>query len=660
MQPTNDHQFRELRTLAACSCAALLILHYYYFCHTGLAALGYTHPIADRFAASLSGSGIYRHPAISLGLALLALTATLAGTRSSRPIRTGRLVILLVTGTSLYFGGFLLLSVDTHPSTLTKIYIGVTLAGLGLLYIAIKAIIGRLTWPSSKKVFNQYNESFPQEERHLNHPNFLHLKGRYLYKDQWRPSVINLDAYRNTLICGSPGSGKTRYIFRPLIRQSLELGMSVFVFDLKYDGLTRYVYNVLQNVKPQLKNPPAFYSFNFDNLDTRCNVLDPSSIDDLSDAAECARTLLYGINRRAAHQQGEFFTESAVNFFTANIWFLRRYQNGRYCTLPHLIQLMSTDYSRLFSILQSYPDIATLVHSFTEALKYNVMEQLQGQLDSARIPLSSLVSPRLYYLLSASDFGLDINNPAAPKILCLGSNPQKQHVYGAVISLLVSRMLKVINRKGGVPCHVYIDEFPSFHALGIDTTLATCREHKIGIFLGIQTLEQMRKEYGRDQADALFNLPANLLCSQVTGDSARLVSEQIGKILQEKSTLSTNRRDTSTSQSLHLDPAVPAGAIAKLSSGEFVGITADSPDQPMPLKAFHCQIILDKEKPFPDQPLPTKKVSTETVDRTFLQIQEETRRLVEQRLDHMRNSPTLSRLIIHPKVGARRGKKNGL
>ena len=49
---------------------------------------------------------------------------------------------------------------------------------------------------------------------------------------------------------------------------------------------------------------------------------------------------------------------------------------------------------------------------------------MQGQVDSARIALSSLISPNLYYLLSANDFTLDLNNPKAPKVICLGSNPK--------------------------------------------------------------------------------------------------------------------------------------------------------------------------------------------------------------------------------------------
>jgi len=529
-----------------------------------------------------------------------------------------------------------------------------------LLYHAVRGVTGLLTWPGKRAIFNQYNESFPQEERRLSHPNFFHLYGKYRFQNQWRDSVINLDIYRGTIIAGSPGSGKTRYIFKQLIRQSLQRGMATFVFDLKYDGLTTFVYNEYHRAYGNLKNPPKFYSLNFKDLDNRCNVLAPDTIEDLSDAFECARTLFNGINRRAAKLQGEFFVESAVNFFAACIWFLRQYEDGKYCTLPHLIELMATDYPRLFSILRSYPDLLTVVQPFADALQYNVMDQLQGQLDSARILLFSLVSPKLYYLLSANDFTLDINNPGAPKVICLGSDPQKQHTYGAVISLFVSRMLKMVNRPGGCPCQVYIDEFPTFNSQNMHSTMATCREHQVGIILGMQTLDQLRQEYGRDHADALMNLPANLLTSQVTGDSAKFASELIGKILQERSTVSTNNRNTSTSQTFHLDPAVPASKIASLSSGEFVGITADSPAQPMPLKAFHCKVKLDRRPPAKDSQRKIKKVPKDVVDLTFTQIQDEVKALVDKRLQDMRDTPTLARLIINPKVGARKKKSSKL
>jgi hypothetical protein len=49
-----------------------------------------------------------------------------------------------------------------------------------------------------------------------------------------------------------------------------------------------------------------------------------------------------------------------------------------------------------------------------------------------------------------------------------------------------------------------------------------------------------------------------------------------------------------------------------------------------------------------------------TVNQIFHQVQEETKRIVERRLEDMRNNPTLTRLILNPKVGARRRKQTKL
>jgi hypothetical protein len=167
-------------------------------------------------------------------------------------------------------------------------------------------------------------------------------------------------------------------------------------------------------------------------------------------------------------------------------------------------------------------------------------------------------------------------------------------------------------------------------------------------------VEFQGKEYGRDQADALFNLPANLICGQVTGDSARLVSERFGRILQDKNTFSTNSRDSSNSQSQHLEPAVPASKIATLSSGEFVGFTGDTSGQPIALKGFHCRVLADHHALCREeaawQPLPlVHQVTDQDLQQNFAQVKEEVRRLVLKRFESISNNPLLQHLIITPK-----------
>ncbi len=664
MQP-NNKLHSQFRLLCGGLALAALILHFYTFCYAAFAQWDLTTPIIDRLATNLGHSGPFHYKASSKLIALFFLGLTAVGSPADYRIPSLiKLLLHALLGLCLYFGSDILLQLTARPTTLAAFYMAITLAGLALLYSIIRQIVSLVAGHLSNDIFNTMGQTFPQQEQKLPGPQSIHLRARYQLGSQTRASFINLEIYRGTLVMGTPGSGKTRYVFRQMIRQSLANKMALFVYDLKYDDLTRLTYNSFRSLGPDPGFSPAFYSVNFDDLacSHRCNPLDPSSLDDISDAAEAARTMLLSLNRKWVDMQGDFFCESAISFFTATIWFLRRYEDGRYCTLPHLIELIQTEYHELFSILQSYPEIQTRINSFIVAYQSNTMEQLQGQVDSARVPLAALASPRLYYLLSANDFTLDINDPAHPKIVCIGSNPQKQHIYGAIVSLYVSRMLKLINRKGGTPCHLLYDEFTSFYAPNMPQTIATGRANKIAITLGIQDLSQLRAEYGRNQADALFNLPGNIISGQVSGDSASQLSARFGKILQERSTISINSRDTSTSQSHQLDPAIPPSKIATLSSGEFVGITADNPSQPMRLKAFHCRIDIDyaalqkEEQSWVSLPQ-VAPATPQDIDRNFRRIKEEVRQLVQDRLALMQDDPELARLLLtrnRPSYGPKR------
>lgn len=736
MQPTNNNNFRNLRLIGAIMSFALLVLHFYFYCYAAFTEWELTASIPDRLATNLAHSGLFRHRVVSKLVALFFLALTLIGSSSARTMPRRKLIKILITGLFLYLGSDIILLLTADAPTLASLYILITLTGLYFLYSGAAVIAALLYARFAGDIFNRYNESFPQEERHLTNPHSINLRARYTFRNQVRNSWVSIiDVFRHTLIAGTPGSGKTRFIFRQFIQQSLANQMAIFVYDLKYDDLTRLTYNTLQQLKkshqastanptkpnagpnpgPIAKRPaspnaalpaehpfisfvkrstkrlgtlfynqsawpylnrfakptpgpffqPDFFSVNFvdPSRSHQLNAIPPESLDDVSDAAESSRTILYALNKRWIHQSGEFFVESAINFFTANIWFLRQYENGRYCTLPHLIELIHIEYDKLFSVLNSISGCQTLIGSFISAYTNNTMEQLQGQVDSARIPLSALSSPTLYYILSGNDFTLDINNPAAPKVVCIGSDPKKQHVYGAVISLYISRMIKLVNRKGGIPCHLIFDEFPSIYADSMDVTLASARSNKVAVTLGIQDLSQLKKTYGRDQADALFNLPGNLISGQVSGDSARQISERFGRILQEKSTISTNSRDSSTSQSLQLDLALPPSKISTLSSGEFVGIVADSPTQSMPLKAFHAKMIIDNEaiakeeaayKPIPE----VRHVTREIVELNFRQIKAEVHTLVEARLQYMHNTPSLARLIVAKNDGFHQRKQS--
>lgn len=369
----------------------------------------------------------------------------------------------------------------------------------------------------------------------------------------------------------------------------------MFLYDFKYDDLSKLAYNKLLAYQNNYAVRPKFYVINFDDLSRthRCNPLDPEGMEDITDATEASRTIMMGLNRDWIKKQGDFFVESPINFLTAVIWYLRKYRNGKYCTLPHVIELMQADYDKLFAVLREEEEIKVLINPFISAYQNKAMAQLEGQIASAKIGLARLSSPQLYYVLSGNDFTLDVNNPLEPKVVCVGNNPQKLQVYGAVLSLYISRMIKLVNRKNQLKSSLIFDEFPTIFFNNMDSLIATARSNKVSTTLAVQDFSQLKKDYGAEQAEVIIGIVGNIVSGQVTGDTAKKLSENFGKIVQDRESKSINSSDISISKSTQMDYAIPASKIAALSSGEFVGIVADNPEQKIKLKMFHCEIQND-------------------------------------------------------------------
>jgi hypothetical protein len=305
---------------------------------------------------------------------------------------------------------------------------------------------------------------------------------------------------------------------------------------------------------------------------------------------------------------------------------------------------MQVDYEKLFPVLRTEKEIEVLINPFISAYQNKAMEQLEGQIASAKIGMARLSSPQLYWVLSGNDFTLDINNPGAPKILCLANNPQKQQIFGAVLSLYVNRIIKLVNQKNKLKCSLVFDEFPTIFINGIDSLIATARSNKVATCLGLQDFSQLKKDYGPDESAVIMNIAGNIISGQVTGETSKSLSERFGKIVQLKESVSVNRNDTSVSKSGQLDFAVPSSKIASLSSGEFVGMVADDPQEKIKLKTFHCEILNDHEalnreqNSFKELPL-VRHIDQATIHENYFRIKQEVDELIEHEIEVLLNTP---------------------
>ncbi|MCA6024918.1 type IV secretion system DNA-binding domain-containing protein [Bacteroides thetaiotaomicron] len=510
-------------------------------------------------------------------------------------------------------------------------------------------------------VFNTENESFMQETKLMENEYSVNLPTKFWYRGKTYNGFINLvNIFRATMILGTPGSGKSYAIVNQFIKQTIEKSYALYIYDFKFDDLSVIAYNHLLKYRHRYKVSPKFYVINFDNprKSHRCNPLSPELMTDISDAYESSYTIMLNLNKSWVQKQGDFFVESPIVLFTAIIWFLKLYENGKYCTFPHAIELLNKRYEDVFTILTSYPELENYLSPFIDAWKGGASEQLMGQIASAKIPLSRLISPQLYWVMSGSDFTLDINNPKEPKVLCVGNNPDRISIYGAALGLYNSRIVKLINKKKQMKSCVIIDELPTIFFKGLDNLIATARSNKVAVVLGFQDFSQLKRDYGDKEAAVIMSTVGNVFSGQVVGETAKTLSERFGKILQKRESMSINRNDTSTSINTQLDSLIPASKISTLSQGIFVGAVADNFGEIIEQKIFHAQIVVDNEAVQKEtaayQPIPEissfldaegNDTMEQQIQANYRQIKQDIVELVENELIRIENDPELKHLL---------------
>jgi hypothetical protein len=637
----NEQALRKIIDFTRMGSILIMAFHFYYFCHQVIDSWSLTVPLIDKIMVSLIRTGLFDGVYFSKLLSLGLLLTSLVGAKGKKNDKISALSagLLMIFGPALFILSHVVFRFGLSDENEVIIYIVITAVGYIMILTGGTWISRLLKLRLTKDIFNKENESFPQEERILENEYSINLPARYVLRRTIRKSWINIiNPFRSLLVVGTPGAGKSYFVIRHVITQHIMKGFTMFIYDFKYDDLSRIAYNALRRHGHKYAKQPSFYVINFDKIYHRCNPLDPATMEDITDATESSRTIMLGLNRDWIKKQGDFFVESPINFVTAIIWFLRKHDEGRYCTLPHVIELMQLDYHLLFKVLRTEPEIEVLINPFESAYRNEAMEQLEGQVASAKIGMARLSSPQLYYVLSGNDFTLDINNPDDPKIVCMGNNPQKQQIYGAVLSLYITRVIKLVNKKHQQKSSLIFDEFPTIYFNGVDNLMATARANRVATTLAVQDYSQLKKDYGREQAEVIMNIVGNVISGQVVGETAKLLSERFGKIVQQRESVSVNSSDTSVSKSTQLELAIPASKIASLSSGEFVGMVADDPDQKIELKVFHSEIMNDheairnEENTYKDIPL-VRKVGEDEIRENYFRIKQDVKDIIEEKLN---------------------------
>ena len=641
-----------------------LVMNIYYFCYPFFHQLGCTNGIVDKILVNLQqDTGVFTHSLVTKSFCLMFLFFSSMGARGRRQIEMSwrRIGCFLTAGLSHYFGSELLLvsGWDIRPTTL--LYVSVVTAGYICLLTAGMWIGRLLKNQLMDDVFNEENESFVQETRLMVSEYSVNLPTRFYYKKKWHDGWINVvNPFRATLVLGTPGSGKSYAVINNYIRQQIAKGFACYIYDFKHPDLSTIAYNQLLKNGDKYDGNVQFYVINFDNprRSHRCNPINPAFMSDIADAYESAYVIMLNLNKSWIQKQGDFFVESPIILLAAIIWYLKIFEDGRYCTFPHAIELLNKPYSDVFTILTSYRELENYLSPFMDAWKGGAMEQLQGQIASAKIPLSRMISPSLYWIMSGDDFTLDINNPEEPKVLCVGNNPDRQNIYSAALGLYNARIVKLVNRKGRLKSSILVDEVPTIYFRGLDTLIATARSNKVAVCLGAQDFSQLVRDYGEKEARVIQNTIGNIFAGQVVGETAKNLSERFGKVLQQRKSVNMTKEDTSTNISTQLDSLIPASKISNLSQGMFVGSVSDNFGETIKQKIFHARIVVDNAKVEAEtkayKPIPVitdftgedgKDHMQEEIGRNYYRIKEEVGDIIRRELLRIGNDPKLKHLL---------------
>ena len=564
----------------------ILGFNLYCFCRPLFESIGWVHYSIDSLVLQWRRGGVLASP-LRTKLWVLALYGMTLIVRGGKGKKTQWWLIALVgaIGGVFYF----------FPYYEPRRYLIFTLAGLTALGWSL-AMIGRRLH-GFNEAENDRLESFQQCTQLIETPGSINLKTKFKYQKKWHDGWINVvQPERGSLVLGVPGSGKSYSIFEPFIEQMIAKGNSMFVYDYKYPSLSKIVYNELLANIDKYENPPEFCVINFNDprYSNRCNPIHPRYITDAADTTEIAELVMRNINKTIIGKE-DFFSMSAMEYLDAVISFLRIYEGGKYCTIPHAIEFMGQDYKTAIAIMSNYPELEVKVRPFKNALYGGAPEQLQGQIASAQIPLNKLISPTFYWVLSGDDFDLQINDPAHPKILCVGNDPNRDTVYGTALALFTSRMFKLLNHPGNLPSGVILDELPTVFLKDLDKVIATARSNRVKVVMGAQDKSQLIRDYKEHEADVLFNTVGNIFAGQVNGKTADDLSKMFDKEFRRRESQTQGMENESINVSFQKEELLPRSTIETLSQGFFFGKVADDFDHQIEDKLFYGKIIIDRK-----------------------------------------------------------------
>jgi hypothetical protein len=486
-----------------------------------------------------------------------------------------------VFGSLLYISSVFLLKI-TDPTARLVAYSVSYFVGAVLLHVAISNLSKKIFANIKEDIWNVEQESFPQNQSLVVTDHSFNLPIHFYHNRKVHKGWMNINPFRAAMVIGVPGSGKSESVIIPFIKQMLSKGFSMLVYDFKFPDLGKmtYYHYMMHHVNDGVLKEHAFHVINLDNveLSRRCNPLHARYIRSLGDATETAEAIISALLKTdKSSGSSQFFTQSAINFLAAVIYYLARFEKGKYSTLPHVIAFISGNYERIFNTLFSNIELQTILAPFKSAFENKAFDQLEGQIGTVRINISRIATKEAFWVFGAEDFDLKISNP--PSVLVLANSPDTQSMNSAFYSAVLMRVVRLINTKNNHPSALVIDETPTLFLHKIENLIATARSNRVAVMLGLQEIPQFYLQYGKEVANSITSIMGTVISGAVRNkETLDWLEKLFGKVKQTTTGVSIDRSRTNVSINEKMDSLIPASKIANQNAGELVGLVSREND----------------------------------------------------------------------------------
>jgi hypothetical protein len=550
-------------------------------------------PFVTEILRKFSKMGLFYPPLHAKICTMLLITLVAIGTKAKKKIdlNIGKQIILpIIVGLTLMFSSLLFTS-EAGNNSLPKIIpplnfyqiIYTLLSFLGALIAQVGAdnISKLMQQKMGKDRWNIEEESFAQNQELVKTDTSINIPYLFRFNKKTNKGWININPFRGTMVIGTPGSGKSFGIINPAIRQMIDKGFCLCIYDFKFPDLAKIAYyHYLLKKSKDVNYQHQFHVINLNEVEKskRVNPFKKEYIQTLAEAQEMAESMVSSLQKGGSSSGGgseAFFTQSAINFLSSCIYFFARFENGKYSDLPHILSFMNRSYKDIFDTLFTNEEIYSLLSPFKTAYDNKAFDQLEGQVGTLKIFLSRLATKESFWVFSGDEVQLKITDKENPSIIILASDPSTQDINSALYSSVLNITLRLINSKNNLPGGIIADEFPTIYIHKIDNVVATARSNKIAVLLGLQEIPQLRQFYKKEVADTISAIVGNILSGSARDkNTLDWMEKMFGKIKQKSYSQSISQQGTSTSINEKMDFMIPAGKIAALKTGEMVGMIA--------------------------------------------------------------------------------------